>query len=46
MNKSLKMTTKNLDFYYGDFHALKDISLDFHSKQAHRGVGKALYYAV
>jgi len=29
MNRTLKMSTKNFDFYYGDFHALHDISLDF-----------------
>ena len=29
MNELLKMAIKNLDFYYGDFHALIDISLDF-----------------
>jgi phosphate transport system ATP-binding protein len=39
MNKSLKMTTKKLDFYYGDFHALKDISLDFYSKQVTALIG-------
>jgi len=39
MDKSLKITTKNLDFYYGDFHALKDISLDFHSKQVTALIG-------
>ncbi|MFV9690791.1 MAG: phosphate ABC transporter ATP-binding protein PstB [Desulfobacteria bacterium] len=29
MDKTTKMTTRNLDFYYGDFHALHNISLDF-----------------
>ena len=29
MNRTKKMSTKSLDFYYGDFHALHDISLDF-----------------
>lgn len=29
MDKTTKMTTSNLDFYYGDFHALHNISLDF-----------------
>jgi phosphate transport system ATP-binding protein len=29
MNRIIKMSTKNFDFYYGDFHALHDISLDF-----------------
>ncbi len=28
MSALVKMTAKHLDFYYGDFHALKDISLD------------------
>lgn len=29
MDKTTKMTTRNLDFYYGDFHALHNIFLDF-----------------
>ncbi len=29
MNRIIKMSTKNFDFYYGDLHALHDISLDF-----------------
>ncbi|OEU55588.1 MAG: phosphate ABC transporter ATP-binding protein [Desulfobacterales bacterium C00003106] len=29
MDKTTKMTTRNMDFYYGDFHALHNISLDF-----------------
>lgn len=29
MKNDLKMVVKNLDFYYGDFRALTDISLDF-----------------
>jgi phosphate transport system ATP-binding protein len=29
MDNSLKMTTNNLNFYYGDFHALHEVSLDF-----------------
>lgn len=29
MNRIAKMSTKNFDFYYGDFHALHDITLDF-----------------
>jgi phosphate transport system ATP-binding protein len=29
MNRTKKMSTKSLDFYYGDFHALHDISLEF-----------------
>jgi phosphate transport system ATP-binding protein len=29
MDRTKKMSTKNFDFYYGDFHALHDISLDF-----------------
>jgi phosphate transport system ATP-binding protein len=39
MDKSLKITTRNLNFYYGDFHALEDISLDFHSKQVTALIG-------
>jgi phosphate transport system ATP-binding protein len=29
MDRKAKMSAKNFDFYYGDFHALHDISLDF-----------------
>jgi len=39
MDKSLKMTTKNLNFYYGDFHALLDVSLDFHVNQVTALIG-------
>jgi phosphate transport system ATP-binding protein len=39
MNKSLKITTKNLDFYYGDFHALQNISLDIYANQVTAFIG-------
>jgi phosphate transport system ATP-binding protein len=39
MDKSLKMTTKDFDFYYGSFHALIDISLDFHVNQVTALIG-------
>jgi phosphate transport system ATP-binding protein len=29
MEKSIKMSVKDLDFFYGDFHALHQVSLDF-----------------
>ena len=29
MDRTKKISTSNFDFYYGDFHALHDISLDF-----------------
>ena len=29
MKTELKMAAKNLDFFYGDFHALHDISMDY-----------------
>ncbi|MBN1833377.1 MAG: phosphate ABC transporter ATP-binding protein [Deltaproteobacteria bacterium] len=29
MDRTKKMSIKNFDFYYGDFHALHEISLDF-----------------
>jgi phosphate transport system ATP-binding protein len=29
MNSLVKMAAKHLNFYYGDFHALKDLTLDF-----------------
>ena len=29
MDNALKMTINNLNFYYGDFHALHEVSLDF-----------------
>jgi phosphate transport system ATP-binding protein len=39
MDNSLKMTTKHFDFYYGDFHALHDISLDFYANQVTALIG-------
>jgi phosphate transport system ATP-binding protein len=33
MDNSIKMKTSNLDFYYGDFCALKDVSLDFYANK-------------
>lgn len=39
MNKSLKVTTKRFDFYYGDFQALHDISLDFYANQVTALIG-------
>ncbi|MBW1793661.1 MAG: ATP-binding cassette domain-containing protein, partial [Deltaproteobacteria bacterium] len=39
MDNPLKMATKKLEFYYGDFHALHDISLDFHINQVTALIG-------
>ena len=39
MEKTVKMAVKNLDFYYGDFHALTDINLDFNTNQATALIG-------
>ena len=39
MDKPLKMATRKLDFYYGDFQALHDISLDFHINQVTALIG-------
>ena len=39
MNNSLKMTTKRFDFYYGDFQALHDVSLDFYANQVTALIG-------
>ena len=39
MNNILKMTTEDFDFYYGDFHALHNISLDFYSNQVTALIG-------
>ncbi len=38
-NHSPKMSAHDLDFYYGDFHALHGISLDFHEKQVTALIG-------
>jgi phosphate transport system ATP-binding protein len=39
MKNHMKMATKNLHFYYGDFLALQDISLDFYANQATALIG-------
>jgi phosphate transport system ATP-binding protein len=39
MQNSVKMAVKDLDFYYGDFHALKGISLEFHENQVSALIG-------
>jgi len=39
MENSLKMAAKNLDFFYGDFHALIDISLDFYENRVTALIG-------
>jgi phosphate transport system ATP-binding protein len=39
MNRKLKMASRNLDFYYGDFHALKDISLEFYENEVTALIG-------
>jgi phosphate transport system ATP-binding protein len=39
MESTVKMKAKNLDFYYGKFKALKDISLDFYSNQVTALIG-------
>lgn len=39
MNNSIKMTAKKLDFFYGDFQALHDISLDFKQGQVTALIG-------
>ena len=39
MDKALKITSKNLNFYYGDFQALHDISLDFYDRQVTALIG-------
>jgi phosphate transport system ATP-binding protein len=39
METTLKMSTKHVDFYYGDFHALHDISLDFHANRVTALIG-------
>jgi len=41
-----KIATKNLNLWYGDFHALKNINADFERKEDHRyhrpsGCGKS-----
>jgi phosphate transport system ATP-binding protein len=39
MERSVKMSTRELDFYYADFHALLNISLDFHENQVTALIG-------
>ncbi len=39
MEKNIKMRSRGLNFYYGDFQALHDISLDFHEKQVTALIG-------
>jgi phosphate transport system ATP-binding protein len=39
MENSVKMAVKNLDFYYGDFHALKKIALDFRENEVTALIG-------
>jgi len=39
MEKPLKMTSKHLNFFYGDFEALHDISLEFYEKQVTALIG-------
>ena len=35
-----KISVKNLNFYYGKFHALKDINLDIPEKQVTAFIGR------
>ncbi|MDR0457904.1 MAG: phosphate ABC transporter ATP-binding protein PstB [Burkholderiaceae bacterium] len=37
--ESAKISVRNLDFYYGNFHALKDISLDIAERQVTAFIG-------
>jgi len=39
MEKSLKMSTRDLDFYYADFRALQDVSLEFYANQVTALIG-------
>ena len=39
MEKPVKMAAKKLNFFYGDFHALTDISLDFNTNQVTALIG-------
>ena len=48
MEKQLKMSSEGLNFFYGDFQALYDITLDFHERQVTAligpsGCGKSTY---
>jgi phosphate transport system ATP-binding protein len=39
MDGSVKMKTTDLNFYYGDFHALEGVCLDFHANQVTALIG-------
>jgi phosphate transport system ATP-binding protein len=39
MQKSLKMASKSLNFYYGDFEALHNVTLDFYENQVTALIG-------
>ena len=39
MDNTIKMKTDNLNFYYGDFHALHDISLNFNRNEVTALIG-------
>lgn len=39
MNNTIKMLTDNFDFYYGDSHALHDISLEFYANKVTALIG-------
>jgi phosphate transport system ATP-binding protein len=39
MNNLVKIAARHLNFYYGDFHALQDISLDFYQNQVTALIG-------
>jgi phosphate transport system ATP-binding protein len=39
MNSLVKMAAKHLNFYYGDFHALKDVTLDFNQNRVTALIG-------
>jgi len=39
MDKHFKITSKNLNFFYGEFQALHDISLDFYERQVTALIG-------
>jgi phosphate transport system ATP-binding protein len=39
MEKTIKMSVKDLDFFYGDFHALHQVSLDFHINEVTALIG-------
>jgi len=39
MDKKVKVKAKHLDFYYGDFHALHDITMDMYEKEVTALIG-------